>query len=31
MKITMIGTSHGVPEVDGRRCSCALIEVEDRF
>ena len=29
MKITFIGTSHGVPEGD-RRCACNLIEVEGR-
>ncbi|MCR5004865.1 MAG: MBL fold metallo-hydrolase [Clostridiales bacterium] len=29
MKITFIGSSHGVPEGD-RRCACTMIEVEDR-
>ena len=29
MKITMLGTSHGVPEGD-RRCACNLVEIEDR-
>ncbi len=29
MKLTFIGTSHGVPEGD-RRCACTLIEVGDR-
>ena len=29
MKIVFLGTSHGVPEGD-RRCSCAMIEIEDR-
>ena len=29
MKVTFIGSSHGVPEPN-RRCSCALIEVSDK-
>lgn len=30
MKITFIGTSHGVPEPE-RRCSCTMIEVNGRY
>lgn len=30
MKITFLGSSHGVPEAN-RRCSCALIEVSGRY
>lgn len=30
MKITFLGTSHGVPEPN-RKCSCAMIEVEGRI
>lgn len=30
MHITLLGTSHGVPELN-RRCSCAMIQVGDRY
>ena len=30
MKITFLGTSHGVPEPD-RRCSCAMLEVSGNY
>ena len=30
MKITFIGTSHGVPESD-RKCTCIMIEIKERF
>lgn len=30
MRITFIGTSHGVPEPE-RRCSCTMIEVDGRY
>lgn len=30
MKLTFLGTSHGVPEAD-RRCSCTMIEVSGRY
>lgn len=30
MKLTFIGTSHGVPEPE-RRCSCAMLEVSGRY
>ena len=30
MRITFIGTSHGVPEPE-RRCSCTMIETQGRY